>query len=143
MPPATRSAPSSTKSATSLPSLPSPAPPAPPAPSAPRRSTRAPWAWVAGLVVTAALLYWTLHDVDPGAVLGHIRRAHPFLLMAAVAPATLPFPLRTARWRLILRDVDGHRFPWLPLWHATAPGFLRDNLLPVCAGAMGAAQGLR
>src|SRR5205809_6694636 len=98
MPPATRSAPSSTKSATSLPSLPSPAPPAPPAPSAPRRSTRAPWAWVAGLVVTAALLYWTLHDVDPRAVLGHIRRAHPFLLMAAVPPPTPPLPLPPARW---------------------------------------------
>src|SRR2546427_10634614 len=40
-------------------------------------------------VVTAALLYWTLHDVDPRAVLGHIRRAHPFLLMAAVLTATL------------------------------------------------------
>jgi len=89
---------------------------------------------VAGLVVTAALLYWTLHDVDPRAVLGHIRRAHPFLLMAAVLTATLTFPLRTARWRLILRDVDGHRFPWLPLWHATAVGFMANNLLPVRAG---------
>src|SRR3989475_2214575 len=85
-------------------------------------------------VVTAALVYWTLHDVDPRAVLGHIRRAHPFLLIAAVATATLTFPLRTARWRLILRDVDGHRFPWLPLWHATAVGFMANNLLPVRAG---------
>src|SRR3989442_14902358 len=128
MPPATRSAPSSTKSATSLPSPPSPAPPAP------KRSPRAPWAWVAGLGVRGALLSWPLPDVAPRAVLGHIRRAHPFLLMAAVATATLTFPLRTARWRLILRDVDGHRFPWLPLWHATAVGFMANNLLPVRAG---------
>src|SRR3989442_6864563 len=128
MPPQTRSAPSSTKSATSLPWPPSPAPPAP------KRSTRAPWAWGAGLVVRAALRYWTLHDVDRRAVLGHIRRAHPFLLMAGVPAATLTFPLRTARWRLILRDVDGHRFPWLPLWHATAVGFMANNLLPVRAG---------
>jgi glycosyltransferase 2 family protein len=72
--------------------------------------------------------------VDPGALLSHIRHADPFLFMAAVATATLTFPLRTVRWRVILRDVDGRRFPWLPLWHATAVGFMANNLLPVRAG---------
>ncbi len=67
-------------------------------------------------------------------MLGHIRRADPFLFLAAVVVATLTFPLRTFRWRVILRDVDGHRFPWLPLWHATAVGFMANNLLPVRAG---------
>src|SRR2546428_5211687 len=54
--------------------------------------------------------------------------------MAAVATATLTFPLRTARWRVILRDADGRPFPWLPLWHDTAVGFMANNLLPVRAG---------
>src|SRR5256712_10762735 len=54
--------------------------------------------------------------------------------MAAVARAPLTFPLRTARGRVILRDVDGHRFPWLPLGHATAVGFMATTLLPVRAG---------
>src|SRR5439155_1563100 len=51
-----------------------------------------------------------------------------------VALATLTFPLRTVRWQLILRDIGGKRFPLLPLWHATAIGFMANNLLPVRAG---------
>jgi hypothetical protein len=48
--------------------------------------------------------------------------------------ATLTFPLRTLRWRLILRDVDGHRLPLGPLWRAVAVGFMANNLLPARAG---------
>ncbi len=118
-----RSAPSSKKSAISLPS-----------PSSPTPRLRAGWAWVAGFVVTIALLYWTLRDVDPAAVLGHMRGAALWPFLGAVALATLTFPLRTIRWRVILRDADGRRLPWLPLWHATAVGFMANNLLPLRAG---------
>lgn len=75
-----------------------------------------------------------LHDIDLREVLDHARRADPLLLFVAVALATATFPLRTIRWRLILRDVDGHRLPWRPLWHATAIGFMANNLLPARAG---------
>jgi len=87
-----------------------------------------------GLAVTLALLAWALHDIDPHELGGHLRRADPLLLLAAVALATLTFPLRTLRWQLILRDAGGKRFPLLPLWHATAIGFMANNLLPVRAG---------
>ena len=87
-----------------------------------------------GLAVTVALLAWALHGVEPRAVLEHIRRADPILFLAAVGTATLTFPIRTVRWRLILRDVDGRRFPWPALWHATAVGFMANNLLPARAG---------
>ena len=87
-----------------------------------------------GLAVTLALLAWALHDIDPHELVGHLRRADPLLLLAAVALATLTFPLRTLRWQLILRDAGGKRFPLLPLWHATAIGFMANNLLPVRAG---------
>lgn len=87
-----------------------------------------------GAGVTVGLLAWVLHDVDTGAVLAHVRRADPAWLAASVLLATLTFPLRTVRWRLILRDVDGHRFPWTPLWHATAVGFMANNLLPARVG---------
>jgi uncharacterized protein (TIRG00374 family) len=103
-----------------------------PSPASPR--LRAGWAWVGGLLVTIALLYWTLRDVDPSAVLGHMRRAALWPFLGGVALATLTFPLRTIRWRVILRDVDGRRLPWIPLWHATAVGFMANNLLPVRAG---------
>jgi glycosyltransferase 2 family protein len=63
-----------------------------------------------------------------------MRHADPLLFMAAIALATATFPLRTARWRVILRDANGRRFPWSPLWHATAVGFMANNLLPARAG---------
>src|SRR5213596_1457746 len=103
-------------------------------PKPPSASHASRWAWVVGLVVTLALLAWALHDIDPHELGGHLRRADPLLLLAAVALATLTFPLRTLRWQLILRDAGGKRFPLLPLWHATAIGFMSNNLLPVRAG---------
>src|SRR5216110_2675861 len=103
-------------------------------PKPPSASHASRWAWVVGLVVTLALLTWALHDIDPHELGGHLRRADPLLLLAAVALATLTFPLRTLRWQLILRDAGGAAFPLLPLWHATAIGFMANNLLPVRAG---------
>lgn len=63
-----------------------------------------------------------------------VRRANPWLMAATVALATLTFPIRALRWRLILRDVGGSAYPYRPLWHATAIGFMANNLLPVRAG---------
>src|SRR5213083_3507845 len=106
----------------------------PPSTRPPSTSRTSRWAWVVGLAVTLALLAWALHDIDPHELGGHLRRADPLLLLAAVALATLTFPLRTLRWQLILRDAGGKRFPLLPRWHATAMGFMANNLLPVRAG---------
>ena len=64
----------------------------------------------------------------------HVRRANPWLMLATVALATLTFPIRTMRWRIILRDVGGAPYPLVPLWHATAIGFMANNLLPARAG---------
>jgi uncharacterized protein (TIRG00374 family) len=87
-----------------------------------------------GLAVSVALLAWVLHRINLHEVWQYARAANPWLLLATVALATATFPVRAIRWRLILRDVDGHRFPLLPLWHATAVGFMANNLLPARAG---------
>ncbi len=93
------------------------------------------WAFWLGLAVTVILLAWALHGVDPHAVLGHLRSADPVLFGAAITLATATFPLRAVRWRLILRDTGtGEAFPLGPLWHATAAGFMANNLLPARAG---------
>jgi glycosyltransferase 2 family protein len=94
------------------------------------------WTWGGGvgLVVTLLLLAWALHGVDPHAVLRHIARADPLWFAAAVVLATATFPVRALRWRVILRPAQGGRFAWLPLWHATAVGFMANNLLPARAG---------
>src|SRR5260370_5179437 len=115
------SARSSKKSATSLPS-----PSSPP----PNRAAASRWAWVVGLVVTIGLLAWALHGISAPELLGHLQRANVGWLLGAVALATLTFPLRTVRWRLILRDECGRRFPLRPLCPAPAIGFMPTNPLP-------------
>jgi hypothetical protein len=102
------------------------------APEARRGASR--WTWVAGIAISVALLWWTLHDVDPAAVLGHARRAHLGWLAAAIVLATLTFPIRLLRWRVMLRAADGTALPRGPLWHAIAVGFMANNLLPARAG---------
>ncbi|HKW40782.1 MAG TPA: lysylphosphatidylglycerol synthase transmembrane domain-containing protein [Gemmatimonadales bacterium] len=98
---------------------------------------------MAGLAVTIGLLAWALHGVDAAALLGYVRRADPWLVAATIGLATLTFPLRTVRWRLILRDADGRPLPFGPLWHATAIGFMANNLLPVRAGEFARAYAAR
>ncbi len=67
-------------------------------------------------------------------VLAEARRAKLLLILASAGVATLTFPLRALRWRVLLRDVHGHRYPLRPLWDATAIGFMANNLLPARAG---------
>ena len=96
-----------------------------------------------GLVVTVGLLAWALHGVDARALIDHLRRANPWLMAATIVLATLTFPLRAIRWRLILRGTSGGRLPLGPLWHATAIGFMANNLLPVRAGELARAYAAR
>jgi len=72
--------------------------------------------------------------VDVHEVLAGVRSADPLLIVTAAGVATLTFPLRTLRWQVLLRDVDGGRYPLRPLWDATAIGFMANNLLPARAG---------
>jgi len=64
----------------------------------------------------------------------------PFAL--AIGLATLTFPLRTIRWRYLLR-LEGETLPLVPLWHATAIGFMATNLLPARAGEFARAYAAR
>jgi len=89
---------------------------------------------VVGLAISVALLAWTLHGVDLGAVAGHIRRADPWFFALTITCATLTFPLRAIRWRVILPGPDGSAFPFTPLWRAVAVGFMANNLLPARIG---------
>ncbi len=81
-----------------------------------------------------ALLAWVLHRINLREVWADTQQANGVLLAVTIIVATITFPIRTIRWRLILRDADGRRLPWTPLWHATAIGFMANNLLPARAG---------
>lgn len=87
-----------------------------------------------GLVISAVLLAWSLRGVELSEVASHVRDAHALPLIAAVIVATLTFPLRIPRWRLLLRAEDGSALGTGPLWHAIAIGFLANNVLPLRAG---------
>lgn len=92
------------------------------------------WAWPVGLIITAAFLAWALHGVDLKEVVAGARRANLWLVVLSAMVATLTFPIRAIRWRVLLRDVHEKPFAVGPLWDATAIGFMANNLLPARAG---------
>ncbi len=95
-----------------------------------------------GILLSVLLLWWTLHDVRLGEVWDRLRGIRPLPFLAAIALATLGFPLRTVRWRYLLR-LEGEALPFVPLWHATAIGFMANNLLPARAGEVARAYAAR
>ncbi len=103
----------------------------------PNRSNRARlWSSLLGLAVSAGLLFLIVRQVDLRQVREHLAGARALPLAAAVALATATFPLRAIRWRLLLRAAGGGPLPWPALWHATALGFMANNVLPFRAGEL-------
>ena len=88
---------------------------------------------IIGIALSAALLWWVLHDVSLHDILENLRHANPWLMALATLLATLIFPLRARRWRTIL-DPIYPRLPFGPLWRATAVGMMVNNVVPARAG---------
>lgn len=104
------------------------------APGAPGR--RRILAGIVGVALAVGLLLWALRGVPLDEVLHQIRNADPWPIALGVFLATLTFVVRLVRWRLLLRDESGRALdPW-PLWHATAIGFMANNILPFRAGEL-------
>jgi glycosyltransferase 2 family protein len=91
---------------------------------------------VLGVAVSVGLLAWAVRGVSLQDIWRQIRAAHPAPLALAVILATLTFPLRLIRWRLLLPDRDRAPYPAGPLWHAIALGFMANNILPLRAGEL-------
>ena len=92
-------------------------------------------AGVAGLAISAVLLWWTLHDIALVDLSAQLRAVRVVPFVACVVVATMVFPLRTIRWQYLLQ-LGGEKLPFVPLWHATAIGFMANNLLPARAGEL-------
>ncbi len=102
---------------------------------------RSGWRAALGAVLSAALIYWTLHGISPTEVARQLSAADPLLFAAATFCATAIFALRARRWLTILEPVAG-RLPFGPLWRATAIGMMVNNVVPARAGEIARAYAL-
>jgi uncharacterized protein (TIRG00374 family) len=93
-------------------------------------------AGMVGAALAIALLLWAVRGVHIGEVIRQIRNSDPWPLALGVVLATITFPMRLIRWRLLLRSESGAPLPPAPLWHAIAIGFMANNLLPFRAGEL-------
>ena len=92
------------------------------------------WAWLLGLAITIACLWWAVRGVNWADFGAALRTVNVPLLLLVVVIATCTFPLRMIRWRVMLRGDDDAPIAWSALWHAVAIGFMANNLLPARAG---------
>ena len=99
------------------------------------------WRAALGAVLSAALIYWTLHGISPTEVAQRLSQADPLLFAAATFCATAIFALRARRWQTILEPI-ATKIPFGPLWRATAVGMMVNNVVPARAGEIARAYAL-
>ena len=99
------------------------------------------WRAALGAVLSAALIYWTLHGISPTEVAHRLSEADPVLFAAATFCATAIFALRARRWQTILEPVAG-KLPLGALWRSTAIGMMVNNIVPARAGEIARAYAL-
>jgi hypothetical protein len=87
-----------------------------------------------GFAISAILIWLSFRNVDFHQAWETIRTANAVTLFGAVVLATLSFPLRIPRWRLLLRRDDGSAVDASSLWSAIAIGFAANNVIPFRAG---------
>lgn len=85
--------------------------------------------------MSACFLYLALRGVSIAAIGREIAGARYGWFLVSIAVATLTFPARAARWRIILAKSTG-AVAFASVWHATAIGFMANNVLPARAGEL-------
>ncbi len=93
------------------------------------------WRGLLGVVISVALLWWTLRGESPSEIWAVLRESNLALFIVAAAVANTAFPIRAWRWRYILEPSAG-TLPFGPLWRATAIGMMVNNVSPARAGEL-------
>jgi uncharacterized protein (TIRG00374 family) len=93
------------------------------------------WRGLLGVVISVALLWWTLRNESFGEIWTVLRESNVALFLLSAALATATFPIRAWRWRYILEPTAG-TLPFGPLWRATAIGMMVNNVSPARAGEL-------
>ena len=91
------------------------------------------WRTVLGIALSAALLYWAFRGIHFGDVWQQLASSNLALFVASALVATLTFPIRAMRWRVILEPVQ-ENIPFGPLWRAVAIGMMINNVAPARLG---------
>ncbi|MGH7670646.1 MAG: lysylphosphatidylglycerol synthase transmembrane domain-containing protein [Gemmatimonadaceae bacterium] len=99
------------------------------------------WRGALGIGLSAAGLWWALHDVPWHDVAARLRDANVTLLILCSVAATSIFPVRAIRWRVIL-DPVAPKLPFGPLWRSVAIGMMVNNVVPARAGELARAYAL-
>jgi len=86
-----------------------------------------------GVAVTVVLLWWALSDVDVSEMMASMKRADPWLLLAASVVLTAGSLIRAMRWKVLLSVVQADtalhsRFA------AVSIHFMANNILPLRVG---------
>lgn len=99
------------------------------------------WRGALGLVLSVALLAWTLRDVEFAHVWSVLSQSNLGLFALSALVATMLFPVRAIRWRYILEPAAPH-LPLGMLFRATAIGMMVNNTVPARAGELARAYAL-
>ena len=99
------------------------------------------WKGILGVVISVALLWWTLRGVSFAEVWSVLRHSNVPLFILSALVATLMFPLRAWRWRYILEPGAG-KIPFGPLWSSTTIGMMVNNVALARAGELARAFAL-
>lgn len=91
---------------------------------------------MAGVAVSVALLVWAARGLDLRTVLDQIREIPAGPVLWCVVVATLVFPLRMVRWRILLRGPEGGPLAPRAAWDGIAIGYMANNVLPFRAGEL-------
>ncbi len=90
------------------------------------------WKFWLGVLVSAALMWWAIHDVKFEEVWGHIQETNWLYLVPYLALVAIEVVLRAWKWHVLLTPVKVPSF--LKLNSATLIGLMANNVLPARAG---------
>lgn len=99
------------------------------------------WRGGIGIALSVVLLVYALHDVNFSVVALTLEKSNIALFVLAAFTATMTYPLRARRWRVIL-DPIAPNLPFGELWRATAVGMMIGNIVPARAGELARAYAL-
>ncbi len=91
---------------------------------------------LAGIVISAILLFFALHNINFQSVLAELKSLDPFFIIPAVALCALVQFLRSYRWGLLLKPLNNGGIGQLTLFSVTSVGFLAIMALPARIGEL-------